>query len=56
MALSIIPTTMLVSSVILETLDKVKILKNQKMLKKKKKLVMAAAMVMDKMKVDNLML
>jgi hypothetical protein len=46
---------MLVSSVILETLDKVKILKNQKMLKKKK-LVMAAAMVMDKMKVDNLML
>jgi hypothetical protein len=40
--------------VILETLDKVKILKNQKMLKKK--LVMAAAMVMDKMKVDNLML
>jgi hypothetical protein len=40
-----------------ETLDKVKILKNQKMLKKKK-LVMAAAMMMmmDKMKVDNLML
>jgi hypothetical protein len=35
----------------------VKILKNQKMLKKKnKKLVMAAAMMMDKMKVDNLML
>ena len=47
---------MLVSSVIVETLDKVKILKNQKMLKKKKRLVMAAAMVMDKMKVDNLML
>jgi hypothetical protein len=47
---------MLVSSVILETLDKVKILKNQKMLQKKKKQVMAAAMVMDKMKVDNLML
>ena len=46
---------MLVSSVILETLDKVKILKNQKMLKKKTKLVMAA-MVMDKMKVDSLML
>jgi hypothetical protein len=46
---------MLVSSVIVETFDKVKILKNQKMLKKNKNL-MAAAMMMDKMKVDNLML
>jgi hypothetical protein len=33
----------------------VKTLKNHKMLKKKK-IVMAAAMMMDKMKVDNLML
>ena len=54
MAVAIIPTTMLVSSVIVETLDKVKILKNQMMLKKKKKLMMAT--VMEKMKVDNLML
>ena len=46
---------MLVSSVIVETLDKVKILKNHKMLKKKN-LVMEAAMVIDNMKVDNLML
>jgi hypothetical protein len=54
MAVAIIPTTMLVSSVIVETLDKVKILKNQMMLKKKKKLMTAT--VMEKMKVDNLML
>jgi hypothetical protein len=53
MAVAIIPTTMLVSSVIVETLDKVKILKNQMMLKKKK---LMTATVMEKMKVDNLML
>ena len=41
---------MLVSS---ETLDKVKILKNQKMMMKK---LMRMVMVMEKMKVDNLML
>ena len=44
---------MLVSSVIVETLDKVKILKKQKMMMKKKKLMMMM-MVMEKMKVDNL--